>query len=71
MMRCYNGCPDTELQALLDENDRLRAEIIRRGFWVTYFPNGEFFQVFNASHLPVTGEHKTLSGVVRELSTFS
>lgn len=27
-MRCYNGCPDSELQALLDNRERLRRRLV-------------------------------------------
>lgn len=45
-MRCYNGCPDSELKAFLDKQARLRAEIEKLGYSVSYFPNGEFWQLF-------------------------
>lgn len=65
-MRCYNGQPDNVLQHLLDEDARLRSQIEARGFSVTYFPSGEFYQAFDARHLPVTGECKTLAEVWRQ-----
>jgi len=67
-MRCYNGCPDSALQLVLDENARVRAEIQARGCSVTYFPNGEFYQAFDARHRPATGECDTLLGVLRALT---
>jgi hypothetical protein len=66
-MRCYNGQPDSALQRVLDEASRLRDAIMARGYSVTYFPNGEFYQAFDARHLPVTGECKTLAEVERKL----
>lgn len=66
-MRCYNGCPDSALQAVLDEASRLRAAIEARGYSVTYFPNGEFYQAFDKRHLQVTGECRTLADVERAL----
>lgn len=65
--RCYNGCPDSGLQRELDELSRLRSAIHARGYTVTYFPNGEFYMAFNARHLPVTGECKSLAEVERTL----
>lgn len=67
-MRCYNGQPDSKLQAFLDEQTRLRAAIQARGYSVTYFPNGEFWQAFDdARHLPATSECSTLAAVERAL----
>lgn len=66
-MRCYNGQPDSDLQRVLDEQSRIQTEIKARGYSVTYFPNGEFYQAFDARYLPVTGECKTLAEVGRNL----
>lgn len=65
--RFYNGCPDSGLQREIDERESVRARIIARGFHVTYFPNGEFYMAFNAKHLAVTGECRSLGDVEREL----
>lgn len=67
-MRCYNGCPDAELQAWLDSQEALRRELSekRPGARATWFPNGEFWMVFGEDLRPVTGEHRTLAGAVRE-----
>lgn len=62
-MRCYNGQPDSALQKLLDEQARIREAITARGYSVTYFPAGEFYQAFDKRHLPVTGEMQTLAAV--------
>lgn len=67
-MRCYNGCPDTELQALIDDNARIRAAAEVRGFHITWFPMGEFYQAFDSNHRPVTGECGSLPEVERALS---
>jgi hypothetical protein len=67
MRRYYNGCPDSALQRVIDENAAHRAAIQSRGFSVTYFPNGEFYQAFDARHLPVTVECRTLAEVSRTL----
>lgn len=37
-MRCYNGCPDDELQAVWDNNDKARKYIVGAGYLVTWFP---------------------------------
>lgn len=66
-MRLYNGCPDSELKAIWDENDRIRAAIKARGFTVTYFPNGEFYQAFDTRCLSVGRECDSLAEVLRGL----
>ena len=45
-MRCYNGCPDSELQALLDETHRLRESLraVDKEARVTYFPMEEKYR---------------------------
>lgn len=66
-MRCYDGCPDSELQAHMDaiaaEKKRLADRI--PGARCVYFPNGEFYQCFNANHLAISAECKTLFGAVQ------
>jgi hypothetical protein len=66
-MRCYNGQPDKDLQRELDAHAAIVGRIEAAGYTVTYFPNGEFYQAFDARHLPVTGEHRTVAGVAAEL----
>lgn len=65
-MRCYNGCPDDELQALINERARVKAAIVAAGYTVTYFPEGEFYSAFK-DYRPITGECKTLHAVAHEL----
>lgn len=36
--RCYNGCPDDELQGLIDDQKAAHAEARERGLILTYFP---------------------------------
>lgn len=67
-MRCYNGCPDSALQAVLDEQARIRAAIQARGCSVTYFPMGEFYQAFDSRHLQVGPECRTLADVLALLA---
>ncbi len=66
-MRCYDGCPDTELKTLLDERERIRSIIRAAGYSVTYFPMGEFYMAFNADHIPATGEMESLHVVAQSL----
>lgn len=39
-MRCYNGCPDDELQSLFDSREEARAKLKKADpkAWCTYFP---------------------------------
>lgn len=37
-MRCYNGCPDKELQALLDSKEKAHKDLSKIGCRATYFP---------------------------------
>jgi hypothetical protein len=66
-VRCYNGQPDSALQRLLDDAARTRAAITALGYSVTYFPNGEFYQAFDARYRTVGGECRTLAEVHRQL----
>jgi hypothetical protein len=47
-MRCYNGYPDSKLQALLDRNEAKRKELtdVIPGASCTYFPVEECYQCF-------------------------
>ena len=45
-MRCYDGCPDSSYQALLDSCAAARATIIKLGYTVTYFPMEERYMAF-------------------------
>lgn len=45
-MRCYNGCPDKELQAVLDDNAAAEIELAVFGARATYFPMEERWMVF-------------------------
>jgi hypothetical protein len=64
-MRCYNGCPDSELQALLDAQARARAELQAKlpGASATYFPMEEKWMVFRDLQ-PLTGFKDTLIAAV-------
>lgn len=37
-MRLYNGAPDSELQAIWDRRDAIRAELAKHGVRVVYYP---------------------------------
>lgn len=45
-MRCYNGCPDDELQALLDDAKRAEQELAAAGMRAVYFPSEGAWMVF-------------------------
>ena len=40
-MRCYNGCPDSELQALIDHRKALKDEAKSLGYRLTWYPSEE------------------------------
>ena len=50
-MRCYNGCPDKELQALLDESARIDKELAAVGARATYFPMEERWIIFRGNEM--------------------
>lgn len=58
-MRCYNGCPDTQLQTLIDEttNAMQRLKAICQNAHCTYFPIEEIFQVW-LDNRPIGKESK-------------
>lgn len=37
-MRCYNGCPDSELKAVLDSQAKAHARARELGYRITWFP---------------------------------
>lgn len=45
-MRCYNGCPDSELQALIDRDVKAQKDLAKFGARATYFPMEQKWQVF-------------------------
>lgn len=45
-MRCYNGCPDSALQALLDDSERATKQLAAIGARATYFPVEQGWLVF-------------------------
>lgn len=71
-MRCYNGCPDKALQAVLDsaadvrkELERIGKEIDGVGCRATWFPMEEKFMVFKGLD-PITGFCDNLHAALRE-----
>lgn len=62
-MRCFNGCPDSSLQAWLDEQSKQHQRLIPYGARATYFPVEESWMVFQG-YQPVTGFHSSLRGAV-------
>ncbi|HEY6020840.1 MAG TPA: hypothetical protein VIY48_13360 [Candidatus Paceibacterota bacterium] len=57
-MRCYNGCPDKELQAVLDDNALASKELAAIGARATYFPMEEKWMVFKDCE-PISKFHDT------------
>ena len=58
-MRCYNGCPDSVLQAKLDADALIRKRLNHMGMRATYFPMEQKYMVFHGLS-PVTKFHSTL-----------
>jgi hypothetical protein len=59
-MRCYNGCPDDELQAIIDEREAAHREGRRLGIVITWFPVEERWAASRSIDAP--GGYKSLSG---------
>ena len=57
-MRCYNGCPDKELQALLDDQALATKELAAIGARATYFPMEQKWMVFK-DYEAITEFHDT------------
>lgn len=55
-MRCYNGCPDSEYQALLDAEAKAERELAEAmpGARCVYFPSPGYYQVWR-DYRPVLG----------------
>lgn len=65
-MRCYDGCPDDELQALIDDEVKASKELARHGMRATYFPMEGKYMVFQGLK-PITGFHSSRRSCVREV----
>lgn len=57
-MRCYNGCPDSELQAFLDDQALATKELAAIGARATYFPMEQKWMVFK-DYEAITEFHNT------------
>lgn len=69
-MRLYNGCPDKELQELLDSRRETKRKIISLGFTVTYFPMEEKYIGFR-NYTPVTEFCDSLQDVLKEVKNLN
>lgn len=58
-MRCYNGCPDSGLQAKIDSRVAAEKRLVRRGMRAVYFPAEGMYLVFKGFH-PVTEFHNSV-----------
>lgn len=60
-MRCYDGVPDSKLQARIDADRWIQDRLIELGLRATYFPSEGMWMVFDKDHKAVTGFHSTLA----------
>lgn len=67
-MRCYNGCPDSELAAWIRRNEDAIVELGRRipGARCTYFPMEGKYQVYSAEHKPLSKAKESVISAVEE-----
>jgi hypothetical protein len=65
-MRCYDGCPDSQLQALIDRSNEAKRVIETLGASVTYFPMEGQFMAFQ-HYKPISRFHRSRAGVAEEL----
>ena len=49
-MRCYDGCPDAELQAKLDDEADAAQELAKSGIRVVYFPMEGKWMAMDENH---------------------
>jgi len=70
-MRLYNGCPDSELQAIWDERNRLKKILraLRPGAHCAYFPVEGEYHVHEWGY-PISGFRQTQEGALCEAITF-
>lgn len=64
-MRCYNGCPDDELQAVIDAKRAAFDEAKRLGINITYFPMEGQYMAFRDIE-QVSGFHDHPRGALEE-----
>lgn len=60
-MRCYDGCPDSELQAWIDAriDARKRLAAVNPRAHITYFPYEAMYSVW-LDHTQITNDHDDL-----------
>lgn len=58
-MRCYNGCPDSDLQKILDDATLAHKQLAARGVRATYFPAEAAWMVFK-DYKPITGFYSSV-----------
>lgn len=64
-MRCYDGCPDSELKALMDANAETERKATLAGIRLTYFPVEEMWMAFRG--VKIASEfHPTRQGAFME-----
>ena len=57
-MRCYNGCPDDELQAWIDSRQSAKDEARKLGMHIVWFPIEEKWMAFDLEpHRERSGFH--------------
>jgi len=66
MSRIYNGCPDSETQAWLDDKEQAKQKLSDAGFTVSFFPMEQKWMGFK-DYRSVSKFHDTIQGVVEEL----
>jgi FMN phosphatase YigB (HAD superfamily) len=57
-MRCYNGAPDNELQAIIDDNKAVDKELAALGMRTVWFPMEGMYMVFKDINA-ITDFHNT------------
>jgi hypothetical protein len=66
-MRCYNGCPDSELKALWEERARVKAEARAEGILLTWYPAEEKWGASKLEDYTPLGElHQSIHGALFE-----
>lgn len=58
-MRLYNGCPDSELQAKLDDDKLAGNQLAKIGLRATYFPMEQKWMAFDCDSLAVSEFYDT------------
>ncbi len=67
-MRCYNGCPDSELKALWDHKADLKRRAREAGVLLTWFPVEERWSAGDLDHgcVPLGDFHRTIDGAFKQ-----